>query len=643
MCGITGYWTTQRANRATIEAMAAAMPHRGPDDQGIWLDETQGLALGHRRLSILDVSALGHQPMASATGRFLICFNGEIYNFLDIKKELGDAVRYRSGSDTEVMLAAFERWGVIPATQKFNGMFAFAVWDTHQRILYLARDRFGEKPLYYQLSPGGLLFASELKALRPHPLFDTTLDPTAVAEYFRRSFIPAPLSIFRATRKLPAGSLLVVRGMPGRLTGQLIPYWSAEETAITAEQQRFAGTYDEAAAELEKMLGQIVRSRMVSDVPLGAFLSGGIDSSMIVALMQAGSTQPVKTFTIGFQDKEFNEAPFARDVAAHLGTDHTELYVGERELLDVVPLLPQMYDEPFADGSQIPTYLVAKVARSRVTVSLSGDAGDEFFAGYRHYWDTLAKWARHQRMPRVARRAAIEATKAWAGTLAFSGLEKMGSRLPSPFDKALNSSKIRHKGEVWAIDSFDRLYLELITQWQGSPSPVLGVDALDDLPWKPMVRRPSTNLRFMMLADTLSYLPDDILVKVDRATMAVSLESRAPFLDPHLFRFLWTLPQEWLLRESTGKRLLRDVLYKYVPRELIERPKRGFAVPAGRWIREELRDWAEDLLSEPALNDSGLLNAELIRRRWAEHTARQVDWSHGLWTVLQFQAWREAS
>lgn len=642
MCGIAGFWTRHSPEPGTIKAMTAAMPHRGPDDHGFWLDEPAGVALGHRRLSILDVSALGHQPMASASGRFFICFNGEIYNYLEIKKELGEGGRYRSGSDTEVMLAAFERWGVIPATQKFNGMFAFAVWDAHQRVLYLARDRFGEKPLYYQLGADGLLFASELKSLRTHPLFDTALDADAVAEYFRRSFIPAPLSIYRRTRKLPAGALLVVRGAPGSLIGQVVPYWSAEETALAAEQDRFSGTYEDACGQLEAMLRDIVRSRMVSDVPLGAFLSGGIDSSMIVALMQAVSSQPVKTFTIGFKDKEYNEAGFAREVAAHLGTDHTELYVGEQELLDVVPLLSRMYDEPFADGSQIPTYLVAKMARGRVTVSLSGDAGDEFFAGYRHYWDTLAKWARRQKTPGVARRAAIGATKAWAGTLAFSGLEKVGSRLPAPFDKAMNASKIRHKGEVWAIDTFDRLYLELICQWQGSPSPVLGVEALDDLPWQPMRRRPPTNLRFMMLADTLSYLPDDILVKVDRATMAVSLESRAPFLDPHLFRFLWSLPEEWLLREQTGKRLLRDVLYRYVPRELIERPKRGFAVPAGRWIREELRDWAEDLLSERALNESGLLHAALIRKRWAEHTARQVDWSHGLWTVLQFQAWRRS-
>lgn len=642
MCGIAGFWTRHSPDPGTIKAMTAAMPHRGPDDHGFWLDEPAGVALGHRRLSILDVSALGHQPMASASGRFFICFNGEIYNYLEIKKELGEEVRYRSGSDTEVMLAAFERWGVIPATQKFNGMFAFAVWDAHQRVLYLARDRFGEKPLYYQLGGDGLLFASELKSLRTHPLFDPTLDAEAVAEYFRRSFIPAPLSIYRRTRKLPAGALLVVRGAPGSLTGQVAPYWSAEDTALAAEQDRFSGTYEDAGAHLEAMLRGIVGSRMVSDVPLGAFLSGGIDSSMIVALMQAVSSQPVKTFTIGFQDKEYNEAGFAREVAAHLGTDHTELYVSERELLDVVPLLARMYDEPFADGSQIPTYLVAKMARSRVTVSLSGDAGDEFFAGYRHYSDTLAKWARRQMTPGVARRAAIGATKAWAGTLAFSGLEKVGSRLPAPFDKAMNASKIRHKGEVWAIDTFDRLYLELICQWQGTPSPVLGVEALDDLPWRPMRRRPSTDLRFMMLADTMSYLPDDILVKVDRATMAVSLESRAPFLDPHLFRFLWSLPEEWLLRGQTGKRLLRDVLYRYVPRDLIERPKRGFAVPAGRWIREELRDWAEDLLSERALKESGLLHAGLIRKRWAEHTARQVDWSHGLWTALQFQAWRRS-
>ncbi|MCC6591196.1 MAG: asparagine synthase (glutamine-hydrolyzing) [Bryobacterales bacterium] len=639
MCGIAGYWARGRADKEIAAKMAAAMPHRGPDNQGVWLDDESGVALAHRRLSILDVSEHGNQPMPSHTGRFWISFNGEIYNFQQVKKDLGDGVHYKSGSDTEVMLAAFERWGVIRATERFNGMFAFAVWDREQRILYLARDRFGEKPVYYQLSSDTLLFGSELKALRAHPAFDSTKDPMALAEYFRNAYIPAPLSIYKNTRKLPVASLLVVRSTPNGLTADVVPYWSAEKTAAEGQQNRFRGTYEDAANELETLLKGIVQSRMVSDVPLGAFLSGGVDSSMVVAMMQAASTQPVKTFTIGFHDQDFNEAGYAKDVAKHLGTDHTELYVGEKELLGVVPMLSHMYDEPFADSSQIPTYLVSKVARSRVTVSLSGDAGDEFFAGYTRYWDTLAKWARLQRSPKLAREAAIMATKVWAGTLSATGLEKLGRQLPTPVDKALNPSKIRHKGEVWAIDSFDRLYLELTTFWQGNPSPVIGFDALDDIPWKPLKYRPELDLRFMMLADTMTYLPDDILVKVDRATMAVSLESRAPFLDPDLFRFVWTLPEEWLTRNNKGKLILRDVLFRYVPRQLIERPKCGFAVPAARWLRQELRDWAEDLLSERSLKSSGMLNIPLIRTRWQEHLDERVDWSAGLWATLMFQDW----
>jgi asparagine synthase (glutamine-hydrolysing) len=639
MCGIAGYWTEQRAELQLVEQMAAAMPHRGPDHQGAWVDEAAGVALGHRRLSILDVSASGNQPMASASGRFWISFNGEIYNFGEIKQELGPGVSYRGSSDTEVMLAAFERWGVLEATGRLNGMFAFGVWDSVERVLYLGRDRFGEKPVYYQANRAGVVFASELKALRRHPLFDSTIDSEAVGRYFRESVVPAPQSVYRNTKKLPPGCVLVVRRGDYGFESRVTRYWSSEDAALSAAGAGYRGSYADAVAELEELLTGIVRSRMVADVPLGAFLSGGIDSSMIVALMQKASSRPVKTFTIGFHDKAYNEAEYARAVARHIGTEHTELYVGEAELLGTVPLLHRMFDEPFADSSQIPTYLVAKMAREHVTVSLSGDAGDEFCAGYRWYPNTLGKWMRLRRAPAVARRAGVAAARLYSALLRGSLVERLGGGLPEPFNKAFNARKVAHKGEIWSVDCFERFYLEARSSWQGEPSPVDGLGALNELEWKPLGRRPASDLRYMMLVDTVTYLPDDILVKVDRATMAVSLESRAPFLDPELYRFLWSLPDEWLFRGRRGKLLLREVLYRHVPRPLMERNKKGFAVPMARWLRQELRDWAEDLMSERALGQSGLLNVKLIRQRWQEHLRQQVDWSTELWIVLQFQDW----
>ena len=664
MCGVTGFLTGDAAvlsdAREVVSRMTLAIQHRGPDDSDAWVDAHAGIALGHRRLAVVDLSAAGHQPMFSASNRYVAVFNGEIYNHLELRTELvsaGAAPAWRGHSDTETLLAGFEHWGIETTLTKTVGMFAIALWDTVERCLYLARDRFGEKPLYYGWVGASFVFASELKALRAYPRFRNDLCREALAQYLRFMYVPAPRSIHEGIYKLEPGCLLRVGAKSGTAPSmplrppathgavRLTRWWSM---AAAVEAGAADPIRDEAEALelLENRLLEAVKLQSISDVPLGAFLSGGIDSSTIVALMQRQSSSPVKTFTIGFDEAGFDESPHARAVALHLGTDHSEHRVTAADTLAVIPSLPTMYDEPFADSSQIPTHLVCRAARQHVTVSLSGDAGDELFGGYNRYFWGPRVWNRVDWLPFPMRRtlgraiASVPVERWDAAQNVIGRAVPTLARLSRPGDKA-------HKlaARLRTIQRRDDLYLSLVSEWH-SPNEVLAQrlgqeprSLLDDpLPLRGVDREP---LR-MMYRDSITYLPDDILCKVDRAAMATSLETRVPFLDHRVAELAWRLPLSMKIRGTEGKWALRKVLYKYVPRELIERPKAGFAVPVGAWIRGPLREWAEDLLQHPRLTAEGHLHAAPIRQKWQEHLAGRRDHTAALWSILMFQAWLEA-
>lgn len=619
--------------------MSVALLHRGPDDFGAWSDPTQGVFLAHQRLSIVDLSPAGHQPMASASGRYVMVFNGEVYNHGAIRQQLDD-VAWRGNSDTEVMLAAIEHWGLKQVLQRFVGMFAFALWDRHNATLTLARDRFGEKPLYWGKFGSTLLFGSELKALRQHPAFKGTVDRNALAGYMTYGYVPGTASIYQQVQKLRPGTFRVFQADG---TSSEHAFWSAVEAALAGRRQEFLGGEAEAADRLETLITESVRQQLLADVPVGAFLSGGVDSSMIVALAQAHSSTPIKTFTIGFEEAGYNEAVYAEAVARHLGTDHTECYVSHRDALDVIPILPDLYDEPFADSSQIPTYLVSKLARSRVTVSLSGDAGDELFCGYNRYMVANRLARRSRRVPRLMRQtmaAAISMMPAplWDGIGATARNMKPGAGVPAHLGDKL------HKFARALANAGDDagLYEALLHQWHGAEHLVRGSNHFAQISANTQVWKPELDLMHrMMLLDTTSYLADDVLVKVDRAAMGVSLESRVPLLDHRIYEFAWRLPLNMKVRDGQGKWLLRQVLYRYVPRELIERPKAGFAVPVGQWLRGPLKDWAAGLLDSARLNQEGFLDARRVKAMWDEHQRGYRNWQNPLWCVLMFQAWLE--
>jgi len=643
MCGICGFLdprggTTRDELSDTVGGMAACVRHRGPDDGGAWVDEEAGVALGHRRLSIVDLSPLGHQPMQSGGGRYVVAFNGEIYNFPALRRELeGRGHRFRGHSDTEVLLAAVEEWGVEAALRRFVGMFAFALWDRAERALFLCRDRMGEKPLYYGWSGGVFLFGSELKALRAHPRWRGEVDRDALALYLRHVYVPGPYSIYRGIRKLQPGNFLRVTA-DETAPAEPTEYWSLREAAAAGAADPFTGSDAEAVDALDARLRDAVAQQMVADVPLGAFLSGGIDSSTVVALMQAQSATPVRTFSIGVHDRDYDEAEHARAVAAHLGTDHTELYVTSEDALGVIPRLATMYDEPFADSSQIPTFLVAQMARRDVTVSLSGDGGDELFGGYNRYFVGRRVWNRVRGVPRPLRRA-------MAGGLAAvppRGWDALNGVLPARLRQPQLGNRLHKLGHVLAAGRPEAIYERLVSEWT-SPNDVVrgGREPLTQVT-DPARRAPRDDFtERMMYLDALTYLPDDILVKVDRAAMAVSLETRVPFLDHRVVELAWRLPLGMKVRGTQGKWILRQVLDRYVPRELIERPKMGFGIPIQSWLRGPLRDWAEALLDERRLRDEGFFHPAPIRARWREHLAGSAEWQHSLWSVLMFQAWRE--
>ncbi len=624
--------------------MTNQLVHRGPDDSGAWVDAHTGIALGTRRLAIVDLSPAGHQPMVSRSGRFVITYNGEVYNFRELRKELEPRGHtFRGHSDTEVILAAVEEWGLKEATKRFVGMFAFALWDRQERALHLVRDRLGIKPLYYGWAGATFLFGSELKALRAHPAFRPEINRDALALQMRYSYVPQPYSIHQGIYKLPQGCILTLpaSNLPCVDHARPCPYWSAKEVAEHGEADAYRGSEGEAAEQFDTLLREAVRLRMIADVPLGAFLSGGIDSSTVVALMQAQSTRPVKTFTIGFYEETYNEAVHAKAVAAHLGTDHTELYVTPEETLTVVPKLPDLYDEPFADSSQIPTYLISALARRHVTVSLSGDGGDELFGGYPRYLRTRTFRRALRSLPSPGRRlfaSLLKAPSLASYNRALSLLRPLFDRFGRP---APVGEKMHRLAELLTVGP-EGIYLHFVSHWKRPTDLVLGsnepLTVLTDFSQHAAL---SDFLQQMMFLDLVTYLPDDILAKVDRASMGVSLEARVPILDHRVVEFVARLPVSMKIRNGQGKWLLRQVLYRYVPKDLVERPKMGFGVPLDSWLRGPLRDWAEGLLNEDRLRREGFFKPEPIRKCWAEHLAGTRNWQEALWNVLMFQAWVE--
>jgi asparagine synthase (glutamine-hydrolysing) len=700
MCGFSGFITTDKSllSRAKTVAsqMALAIQHRGPDDVGAWVDGSAGIALGFRRLSILDLSIAGHQPMRSASGRFVMTFNGEIYNHNDLRDllnaaQLGKPFQpWRGHSDSETLLACFEAWGLEETLQKTVGMFAIALWDTQTNTLYLARDRFGEKPLYYgwvtsasSASPA-FVFGSELKALRAYPDFSNPVSREALTLFMRFTYVPAPYSIYQNIFKLEPGCMLSIKTdisknnkdsfshagdlphwqsvptaplrPPAVQSGLSMHRWWALGSVVEAGAQNQISSQDEALETLEQRLKDAVRMQSLADVPLGAFLSGGVDSSCIVALMQAQATSPVKTFTVGFEEAGFDESPYARAVAEHLGTEHNELFVSAKQAQAVIADLPTMYDEPFADSSQIPTHLVCKAARQQVTVALSGDAGDELFGGYNRYFWGPRIWNRLAWLPYPARQALGAAVRA-VPTAGWDSLSRPVNALLPDSKNITRAGVNAHKlaARLSGVRDTDDLYKSLVSEWHDPAQVVKGagsggaragvalsepVSMLAD-PW-PAAGVEEHQLR-MMYRDSMTYLPDDILCKVDRAAMATSLETRVPFLDHRVAELAWRLPLNMKIRNGQSKWALRQVLYKYVPKNLIERPKAGFAIPIGQWLRGPLKDWAEALLDERRLEVEGYFYPKPIRDKWAQHLSGRYDHTASLWAVLIFQSWLEST
>lgn len=652
MCGLVGFFGGAALHetledKAILQRMTDTIANRGPDDAGYWSDVRYRINLGHRRLSIVDLSPAGHQPMPSSSGRYVIAFNGEIYNHLLLRQTLTDAAQapvWRGHSDTETLLAGFDAWGIQGTVERAIGMFAFAVWDRETNTLTLARDRLGEKPLYYGWQGEGanavFLFGSELKALRRHPSFENKIDRGALCLQLRHMYIPAPYSIYTGISKLMPGSLLTV-SMALRAP-QVSAYWSLAERAESALANPFRGSPEQAVDRLELLLKDAVRQQMMADVPLGAFLSGGVDSSAVVALMQAQSVRPVKTFTIGFHEEGYNEAQHAQAVARHLGTEHTELYVTPEQAMAVIPQLPVLYDEPFADSSQIPTFLVSQLAKQHVTVSLSGDAGDELFCGYQRYQLSSNLWRKLSVMPLPLRKLAAAGLTGVSPQSWNYLAHKAKNFLPKGARFANTGDKLHKGAQLFTSHSSDALYLQLVSLWHDPAAVVIGGTVPPTyLAGKVPQLNGLDNIQRAMALDMLTYLPDDILAKVDRAAMGVSLETRVPFLDHRVVEFAWSLPQSLKLRDAQSKWALRQVLYRHVPRALIERPKMGFGVPIAVWLRGPLRDWAESLLDESRLKREGFFHAELIREKWTQHLSSERNWEHHLWAILMFQAWLE--
>lgn len=652
MCGFAGFVDEKRRlsreeRLSLVRSMNNAIRHRGPDDAGEWVDLNTGVTFGHRRLSILDLSPEGHQPKSSNCGRYMTIYNGEIYNFKELRKELQDLGHHFSGhSDTEVMLSAFSQWGVKAALSRLNGMFALALWDKEERRLFLARDRIGEKPLYYGWQGATFLFASELKALRVHPDFKEEISQSAVEQFVRFNYVPTPFSIFEGIYKLPPGTFLTLDLKDAQAVDRefrIESYWTLEETIANAK-KHVIKDHVQAIEELDQLLTDSVKLRMASDVPLGAFLSGGVDSSLVVAMMQKVSPSPVSTFSIGFAEKEFDEAQIAKKVAAHLGTRHTELYVTPKDAMDVVPLLPTLYDEPFSDSSQIPTYLVSKLARTQVTVALSGDAGDELFGGYGRYLNGERFWGVAQKLPRLFRASLAGAIRAVPQQIPDTVLGTVGTLLSPRGElrpKLVRLSDQAHKfANFFESRDLTDLHSRIVSNQIVTRLALTSASAANVFSNTPLPSAITHPIEKMMYLDLLHYLPDDILAKVDRASMGVSLETRIPLLDPRIIDFAWRLPIELKFAEGTTKWILKQVLYRYVPRELIDRPKMGFSMPVGLWLKGPMRDWAETLLDEKKMSQDGHFDSKAVRSSWGQYMQGKRARQPALWSVLMFQAWK---
>ena len=650
MCGLAGFlWSHDGDSKdisGQLKLMTDAIRHRGPDDEGFWSDLESKVAFGHRRLSALDLSLAGHQPMRSLSGRFVIAFNGEIYNHLDLRLELEKGLKqiisWNGSTDTETLLYCFELWGIDTTLTKLVGMFAIALYDTQKNSLYLIRDRMGEKPLYYGWISNNFVFGSELKSIKTFKGFPAEVNRDALALYLKYDYVPSPYSIYKGINKLSQGSYLKLtmgaNGWNRNSNIDITNYWSMSDIAKSGKMKnKYIGSEEEAIERLDNLLSKKIKEQMIADVPLGAFLSGGIDSSLIVALMQKQSNRKVKTFTIGFSEKNYNEAEYAKEVAIHLGTDHEELYITPKEAMGVISKLPKIYDEPFADSSQIPTFLVSEMARKHVTVSLSGDGGDELFGGYNRYFMAHSLWKKFEKVPLIVRNSIafimiLISPRIWnyCMNFIFKFLPK-SYRLSNPADKIYKLSRMLKANNI------SEVYDVLVSHWENPTKAVLNSSI--------KTAKKEKNNSFlrpvdqMMYKDSVTYLPDDILVKVDRASMAVSLETRAPFLDKDIVEFAWKLPFTMKIKGSTGKWVLRKILDKYVPNELINRPKMGFGVPIDAWLRGPLNEWAENLLSEKRLLDDGYFNVDLIRQKWYEHLSGEQNWQYHLWSVLMFQIW----
>jgi len=647
MCGFTGYLSSNSIdklsnNESIIHEMTRSLIHRGPDSEGFWKDSSEGISMGFRRLAILDTSSNGNQPMISNNGQFVIVFNGEIYNHLILRQEIERTKKnhqWSSGSDTETILCGFELWGIHETIQKCTGMFGFAVWCNKKKELVLGRDRLGEKPVYYgwqgESHDRVFLFGSELKAFHKHPIFQKEIDRDSISSFLRYSYVPAPNSIYKSIFKLLPGHLLKVSISHQKPV--ITEYWSATEIAQQNHKLSFSSD-SKAIDSLEGVLRSSVKQQMIADVPIGAFLSGGIDSSVTTALMQEQSMEKIKTFTIGFNQQGFNEAEHAKAVANHLNTDHAELYIDSQDLLNVIPKLSELYDEPFGDSSQIPTYLISQFAKQTVTVALSGDGGDELFCGYNRYKISDKYWKKLKTIPLFLRRIIASSIS----KLPPQQIDKMYSLVTRNAQYANFSDKVLKGSNVIASKDIADLYIGLISACKDPNSFVIdGIESNNFLHSKLNMLKNFDDLSLMMLMDLLTYLPDDILTKVDRAAMGVSLETRVPMLDHQIVEFAMQLPQEYKLRENQTKWILREVLYRNVPQELIDRPKAGFAIPIGLWLRTSLKDWAEDLLSESSIHDQGFFNAAKIRERWLQHLSGTHNWEHFLWNILMFQSWHK--
>lgn len=642
MCGIAGIYrfgtgVNAQKLQSTIDTMTDTLVHRGPDSRGTWIDAEAGVGLGHRRLAIRDLSPTGHQPMVSSCGRYVIIYNGEVYSHQEIGRDLENAGRsLRGSSDTEVILEACAEWGVEPTVQRLIGMFAFALFDRKEREIYLVRDRLGIKPLYWGVFNGLLLFGSELKALRAADGWEPRIDRNALSAFMRHNYIPAPHSIYQGVQKLEPGCML-------RLTRQGAPeitrYWNLRGIAEQGGAAPSQRSETELLDQLDSLLRDAVQRRMVADVPLGSLLSGGIDSSLVTALMAEQSDRPINTFAIGFQESEYNEAPYAREIARHLGTDHTELYVESGHALDLVGKLPHWYDEPFADSSQIPTMMVCELTRKHVTVVLSGDGGDELFAGYGRYTLASNMWEKANVAPYPIRKMVARALLAQPS----ARLDVLGQYLPRRWQRPQMGIKLHKFANALLLDDPDAMYLRMLSHWHEPDDIVIGAREAKGILWDKSVARTIPNfLDRMQFLDTVTYLPDDILTKVDRASMSVALEARVPLLDHRIVELAWNMPRHMKMRDGESKWALRQVLYKRVPRHLIERPKMGFGVPFDQWLRGPLRDWAEALLDEKRLEQQGLFKAAPIRERWRAHLDG-ANWGYPLWNVLMAQAWIEAN